>query len=430
MLCCDRPDSVAGTSRMLISRSGSWPFSSTVTEPSRTVIARPPRSSDSRIAGASDRSVKTHGLALVPLRIAHTRGSSPLSTAQPRGLGGLRDDGLDLGELVDGVDPLHAQVVGRDVGDDADVVGGDAHPLEQHPAPGGLEDAELDPGSGQHAARTCRAGVVACLDDLALHHDAVGRGPGRPQAGRHADVAEQPRRRGLAVGAGDRRHGDLRLDDRRTVTGLGAPDHQPLLLDHVVTVEPGLQHRADALAERARPGAAPPYERHHDRLAARCPDGRARPAGWCRSPSASRRTARSTRRMTNRWRCSVPGAPGTRAAHAHPGRQGGERLLVGREVARQLEAHLDRRLGEVEVGPLEDPDLRHRRRRAAGGLGLGDGGGRRHAASLVSAHGRGRTGVTAPSRGRRRRRGRSRPSWPGTSRRAAPRTPGLPERRC
>ena len=38
------------------------------------------------MAGASERRVNTHGLALLPLRMAHTRGSSPLSTTQPRGL--------------------------------------------------------------------------------------------------------------------------------------------------------------------------------------------------------------------------------------------------------------------------------------------------------------------------------------------------------
>ena len=220
----------------------------------------------------------------------------------------------------------------------------------------------------------------------------------------------------------------LMIDGRSP--GSVLPDHQPLLLDHVVAVEPGLQHRADALPERARPGAARATRRPSRPTPVRCPGRTRTPSRVVPLAVASRRTARSTRRMTNRWRCSVPGAPGRALRMPTRVRQVGQGLLVGREVARQLEAHLDRRLGEVEVGPLEDPDLRHRDGGLAGGLGLGDGGGRRHAASLVSAHRRGRTGVTAPSRARRRRRGRSRPSWPGTSRRAAPRTPGLRERRC
>ena len=54
-------------------------------ELSRTVMARPPASIDSRSAGSSARRENTHGLALVPARMAQTRGSSPLSTAQPPG---------------------------------------------------------------------------------------------------------------------------------------------------------------------------------------------------------------------------------------------------------------------------------------------------------------------------------------------------------
>ena len=43
-------------------------------------MARPPAVSDSRRAGESGSAVKTHGLGLDAVRIAQTRGSSPLST--------------------------------------------------------------------------------------------------------------------------------------------------------------------------------------------------------------------------------------------------------------------------------------------------------------------------------------------------------------
>ena len=69
-------------------------------------------------------------------------------------------------------------MVGADVGDDADVVGGDAHALEQHAAAGGLEDADLQPRRLEHAARPGRAGVVARLVRLAHDDDAVGGAPG------------------------------------------------------------------------------------------------------------------------------------------------------------------------------------------------------------------------------------------------------------
>ena len=56
---------------------------STATQPSITVVARPPVLSTSRIAGESGSRENTHGWALITLRIAKTRGSSAFSTAQP-----------------------------------------------------------------------------------------------------------------------------------------------------------------------------------------------------------------------------------------------------------------------------------------------------------------------------------------------------------
>ena len=114
-------------------------------------------------------------------------------------LGDRRDDGLDLGELVQGVDPLEAEMVGRDVGDDADVVRGDAHALEQHPAPGRLEHPHLEARRREDRTGSCRAGEVALLDRLSHHHDTGGRAPGGPEPGRHGDVRHDARGRRLAV---------------------------------------------------------------------------------------------------------------------------------------------------------------------------------------------------------------------------------------
>ena len=89
----------------------------------------------------------------------------------------LRDHALDLGELVEGVDALQAEVVGGDVGDHGDVVAGQPDALEQDAAAGGLGDGELDLGVGQHPAGARRPGVVPRLDQLTVDVDAVGVGP-------------------------------------------------------------------------------------------------------------------------------------------------------------------------------------------------------------------------------------------------------------
>ena len=79
----DSPASVIGTSTSSTSGSASAPGLSTATQPSITVVARPPASITSRIAGEEGSRENTHGCATIVLRMASTRGSSPLSTAQP-----------------------------------------------------------------------------------------------------------------------------------------------------------------------------------------------------------------------------------------------------------------------------------------------------------------------------------------------------------
>ena len=145
MLKRDSPARVIGTSTSSTSGSGSAPGARTVIQPSMTVVARPPPwPSTSRTAGESGSRLKIHGWAEITDCIASTRGSSPLSTAQPS-LRVIRgDDRLHLGELVDGVDALEAEVVGGHVGHHRDVVAGDADALEQDAAAGGLGDGELD----------------------------------------------------------------------------------------------------------------------------------------------------------------------------------------------------------------------------------------------------------------------------------------------
>ena len=70
---------------------------------------------------------------------------------------GLDDDLLDLGQLLEGVDAAHAEVVGRDVEHDGDVVALVAQALAQDAAAGHLEDREVDARVLQHHPGRLRA---------------------------------------------------------------------------------------------------------------------------------------------------------------------------------------------------------------------------------------------------------------------------------
>ena len=124
----------------------------------------------------------------------------------------LDDDGLDVGELLEGVDAAHAEVVGRDVGDDGDVVAVVAQALAQDAAAGHLHDREVDARVLQHHPGRARAGRVGAHDEALVDDDAVGRGHPDLAAQALHDVGDHPRRRRLAVRAG---HGDDRHARRR-----------------------------------------------------------------------------------------------------------------------------------------------------------------------------------------------------------------------
>ncbi len=80
------PARVIGTSTTWMTGSGSRPPCSTQTQPSSTVVIRPPASSTVRPDGESGSRLNTQTLALVPSRMAKVRGSSAFSTHQPVGL--------------------------------------------------------------------------------------------------------------------------------------------------------------------------------------------------------------------------------------------------------------------------------------------------------------------------------------------------------
>ena len=73
---------------------------------------------------------------------------------------GLRDPAdrrLDLGQLGQGMDALQVEVVGRDVGQDARVVRLVADAAQDDPAPGRLEDGDVDVAAGEDLLRAARA---------------------------------------------------------------------------------------------------------------------------------------------------------------------------------------------------------------------------------------------------------------------------------
>ena len=112
--------------------------------------------------------------------------------------------------------PCSAEVVGGDVGEDRDVVVGDADALEQDPAAGRLGHGELHLGVREHPAGPAGTRVVAGLDQHAVDVDAVGARPAHVQAVGAGDVRHHPGGRGLAVGAGHRDDRDPRPQGRRS----------------------------------------------------------------------------------------------------------------------------------------------------------------------------------------------------------------------
>ena len=139
-------------------------------------------------------------------------------------------DALDLGELLERVDALQAEVVRLHVEHGADIDFGHAHAGTQQAATRGFQHGDVDLRIGQHHARRHRPGHVALDRALAVDVDAVGGGQAGRVAGHLGDVREHARGRGLAVGAGDRgdRHPRRRarreqhVDDRARDVARGA----------------------------------------------------------------------------------------------------------------------------------------------------------------------------------------------------------------
>ena len=101
-------------------------------------------------------------------------------------------------------------MVGGDVQHRADVAEAVAEAGADDAAARGLDHRHVDHRVAQHHAGRHRPGHVALHRDVAVDVDRVGRGLADDVAGHLQHVRQHPRRRGLAVGAGQRRDRDAR----------------------------------------------------------------------------------------------------------------------------------------------------------------------------------------------------------------------------
>jgi len=108
-----------------------------------------------------------------------------------------------MGDVLEGVEAVLAQVVIAQVGHHGHVGQVVAQPAPHDAAPGGLENRRLDLGVREQRGRADRAGVVARHEAGVVEEHARGGGEahGQPRAAERA--GDQPGRGGLAVGAGD-----------------------------------------------------------------------------------------------------------------------------------------------------------------------------------------------------------------------------------
>ena len=221
----------------------------------------------------------------------------------------------------------------------------------------------------EHPPGTARAGVVAGLDQLAVDVDAVGVGPADQPAVGARDVGDHPRRRGLAVGAGDRDDRDLRGDRCAGPSpGSDAATRSAAALDR--------RRRRRRRAGRPAPRAT---ARPIAWARSRCRHGKAT-TSWCgslvgRTRTASRavpasaaiaRTSRATARIANRCRNPESGAPGRASAQPDPAGEPGRRLRpTPTPAALMSSVSLIGGAREVEVRALQDPELDEGRSRRA-----------------------------------------------------------------
>ena len=120
----------------------------------------------------------------------------------------LDDGALDLGQLLECVDALLAQVIRAHVEHCTDIHVARGHAGAQQPAACRLEHRNFHVRVAEHDARGRRAGHVADDRTLSVHVHAIGGRETHALAGELVDVRKHARGRGLAVRAGDRCNGN------------------------------------------------------------------------------------------------------------------------------------------------------------------------------------------------------------------------------
>jgi hypothetical protein len=271
------------------------------------------------------------------------------------------DDGLHLGELIHRVDAVKPQVVLAHVRHDRDVVVPDADAAQQHPAPRRLEHRDI--GFLLEGARgSTEAGVVAGLDQHAVvSEDAVGRGVRDRLPGAPHQVRQQSHRGGLPVRARHLHHGNVRIAHGRLVAGFDRDQPAPGLGDQPIgrASEHGGHPCGDLVRQGLGRRATPPWERDHDLVALRAGTGahgessrassHGDPAGEVRGQARHHAPSLLALRRPGLHTCGHAQLAGDRQ----------QAFLGDAEPPGNRERELDRRPGEVQVRPLQHPELDH-----------------------------------------------------------------------
>ncbi len=148
------------------------------------------------------------GTSIASPRAASTA-SSALSTSRPRPpRQRAGDDELRVGQALQVVDAVFAEMIDADVGDDRRIGTRERQAAPQDAAARGLQHRKFDRRVAQYRACAGRAGVVAGGDLFAIDIEAIRTAMAGAQAGFARDGAQQARGRGLAVAARDERGRD------------------------------------------------------------------------------------------------------------------------------------------------------------------------------------------------------------------------------
>ena len=167
-----------------------------------------------------------------------------------------RHGALHVGQVLQGVDVLQAQVIGGHVGDDGHVAMLEAETAAHQAAARRFQHGHVHHGLLQHELRAGRTGAIALHQQAVLDVHAVAAGHAHLVAHAAHQVRGEARGGGLAVGAGDGDDGDAARRARREEHVHHRFRHVAAEATRGVQVHAEarrgvhLQHRATALVQR------------------------------------------------------------------------------------------------------------------------------------------------------------------------------------